>query len=99
MLAKKLISILLSLAMVSMLFGCGGRPSNDSGGSSPSTRAVANDAATVPEFATLDDPELLLYMQDSIYADLEAELVEDVKQGIWSRLETVYPNIPIEIME
>ena len=26
-------------------------------------------------------------------------LVEDVKQGIWSRLETVYPNIPIEIME
>lgn len=77
MLAKKLISILLSLAMVSMLFGCGGRPSNDSGGSSPSTRAVANDAATVPEFATLDDPELLLYMQDSIYADLEAELGED----------------------
>ena len=26
-------------------------------------------------------------------------LVEGVKQGIWSRLETVYPNIPIEIME
>ncbi len=77
MLAKKLISILLSFAMVSMLFGCGGRPSNDSGGSSPSTRAVANEAATVPEFATLDDPELLLYMQDGIYADLEAELGED----------------------
>lgn len=77
MLAKKLISILLSLAMVSMLFGCGGRPSNDSRGSSPSTRAVANEAATVPEFATLDNPELLLYMQDSIYADLEAELGED----------------------
>ena len=25
-------------------------------------------------------------------------LVEEVKRGIWSRLETVYPNIPIEIM-
>lgn len=76
MLAKKLISILLSFAMVSMLFGCGGRPSNDSGGSNPTTQAAANEAATVPEFATLDDPELLLYMQDSIYADLEAELGE-----------------------
>lgn len=31
----------------------------------------------MPEFAAMDDPELLRYMEDSIYADLEAELGED----------------------
>lgn len=77
MLLKKLISILLSFAMASMLFGCGGRPSNDSGGSSPATQTLENEDVTVPEFAMLDDPEILLYMQDNIYADLEAELGED----------------------
>lgn len=77
MLPKKLISILLSFAMASMLFGCGGRSSNESGGSSSAMQTLANEDVTVLEFATLDDPELLLYMQDNIYADLEAELDED----------------------
>lgn len=35
------------------------------------------DDATTPEFASLDDPDLLLYMQDSVYADLESQLGED----------------------
>lgn len=28
----------------------------------------------------------------------EEAVVEAVKQGIWSKLEAVYPNIPIELM-
>ena len=33
--------------------------------------------ATTPEFANLDDPKLLRYMEDSVYSDLESELGED----------------------
>lgn len=41
------------------------------------TSAQTGDDASVPQFATLDDPDLLMYMQDSIYADLESQLGED----------------------
>ncbi len=76
MLAKRFIATLLSFSMVVMLAGCGGGTSSSAKDDSPaSTQAIT--AAPPLEFATMDDPELLRYMEDSIYADLEAELGED----------------------
>lgn len=83
MLAKKLISITLTIAMVLMLAGCGGKNSSNTENGSESS-SHSNDAPAqsevkpaVLEFDSMDDPELLRYMEDSIYADLEAELGED----------------------
>lgn len=76
MLAKRLIAILLSFAMMAMLVGCGGGSTTDTKNSSPAP-SQASVSAPPLEFATMDDPELLRYMEDSIYADLEAELGED----------------------
>lgn len=76
MFAKRFIATLLSFAMTAMLAGCGGNstssPKEDNSAPSQSTAA-----APPLEFATMDDPDLLRYMEDSIYADLEAELGED----------------------
>ncbi|NGM18342.1 hypothetical protein GMI70_10140 [Eggerthellaceae bacterium zg-893] len=76
MLAKRFIAILLSFAMTVMLTGCGGGSASGAKDNS-STPSQASTAAPPLEFATMDDPELLRYMEDSIYADLEAELGED----------------------
>ena len=76
MLAKRFIATLLSFAMVVMLAGCGGGTSSSAKDDSPAPNQ-ATTAAPPLEFATMDDPELLRYMEDSIYADLEAELGED----------------------
>ncbi len=76
MLTKRFIATLLSFAMVVMLAGCGG---SASGGAKDDSPAPTQATITAPplEFATMDDPELLRYMEDRIYADLEAELGED----------------------
>lgn len=76
MFAKRFIATLLSFAMTAMLAGCGG---NSTSGPKEDNSAPSQSAAAVPplEFATMDDPDLLRYMEDSIYADLEAELGED----------------------
>ena len=76
MFAKRLIATLLSFAVTAMLAGCGG---NSTSGPKEDNSAPSQSAAAAPplEFATMDDPDLLRYMEDSIYADLEAELDED----------------------
>lgn len=76
MFAKRFIATLLSFAMTAMLAGCGG---NSTSGPKEDNSAPSQSAAAVPplEFATMDDPDLLRYMEDSIYADLETELGED----------------------
>lgn len=76
MFVKRSIATLLSFAMVAMLAGCGGSTSSGPKDDS-SAETQATTAAPPLEFATMDDPELLRYMEDSIYADLEAELGED----------------------
>ena len=75
MLIKRLISAFLTIAMTAMLAGCGNIPNN----SKDSVPTLAQEAAStpVPEFASMDDPNLLRYMEDKIYADLEGELGED----------------------
>ena len=88
MFARRFIATLLSVAMTMMLAGCGGgTAATASNGSAASSQTGAKDGGassdqassgtTVPEFASLNDPELLRYMEDSVYADLEAELGED----------------------
>lgn len=74
--AKRFIAILLSFAMTVMLTGCGGGSASGAKDNS-STPSQASVTAPSLEFATMDDPELLRYMEDSIYADLELELGED----------------------
>lgn len=75
MLIKRLISAFLTIAMTAMLAGCGNVPNN----SKDSVPTLEQEAASspVPEFASMDDPNLLRYMEDKIYADLEGELGED----------------------
>lgn len=76
MLAKRFIAALLSIAMVAMLAGCGGSASSGAKDESPAPDQAATTTPSL-EFATMDDPDLLRYMEDKIYADLEAELGED----------------------
>lgn len=79
MIAKKLVAVLLTIAMTAMLAGCGGgEAKSDGGGSAESEQAGTTgvDSATVPEFESMDDPDLLRYMEDAVYADLETQLDE-----------------------
>lgn len=76
MIAKRFIATLLSFAMTVMLAGCGGKLTNSEKIDSSTSSQTTVDAPPL-EFATMDDPDLLRYMEDSIYADLEAELGED----------------------
>lgn len=76
MTAQRLIATLLSFTMTAMLAGCGNNSTRSAeSGSSASSQVTA--AASPLEFATMGDPDLLRYMEDDIYADLEAELGED----------------------
>lgn len=78
MLAKRFIATLLSFAMTAMLAGCGGNSTSSAKEDNANAAPSQSTAAAPPlEFATMDDPDLLRYMEDSIYADLEAELGED----------------------
>ncbi|WP_273397946.1 hypothetical protein [Thermophilibacter mediterraneus] len=78
MLAKRFIATLLSFAMTAMLAGCGGNSTSNAKEDNANAAPSQSTAAAPPlEFATMDDPDLLRYMEDSIYADLEAELGED----------------------
>lgn len=76
MTAQRLIATLLSFTMTAMLAGCG-NTSTRSAESDSSASSQVTAAAPPLEFATMDDPDLLRYMEDGIYADLEAELGED----------------------
>ena len=76
MLAKKLTAILLAIAMVVMLAGCGDRTASSTNDTS-ATIDQASSKSTVPEFASTDDPKLLRYMEDSIYANLEEGFSSD----------------------
>ena len=51
-----------------------GQSSAEDAGASPDQ---SSSDATTSEFANLDDPKLLRYMEDSVYSDLESELGED----------------------
>lgn len=88
MLAKRFIAILLSIAMTVMLTSCGNVPAGNtsdsadkgtsgSGADTSEPAAQSSGNATTSELATMNDLDLLLYMQDSIYADLESQLGED----------------------
>lgn len=78
MLAKRFIATLLSFAMTAMLAGCGGNSTSNAKEDNANAAPSQSTAAAPPlEFATMDDQDLLRYMEDSIYADLEAELGED----------------------
>ena len=79
MLAKKLTAILLAIAMVVMLAGCGDRTASSTNDTS-ATIDQASSKSTVPEFASTDDPKLLRYMEDSIYANLEEGFSSDADQ-------------------
>lgn len=76
MTAQRLIATLLSFTMTAMLVGCGNN-STRSAESDSSASSQVTAAAPPLEFATMGDPDLLRYMEDDIYEDLEAELGED----------------------
>ncbi len=76
MLAKSFTSALLSFVAAVTLAGCVSSPTNGATGEDSAASQVVESAPPL-EFATMDDPELLRYMEDGIYADLEAELGED----------------------
>lgn len=85
-LAKRFLSLLLTCAII--LSGCSGQTgttgSDDNASVSVETAPAesseatvdrtAEDPAEIPDFTGLDDPNLLQYTQDDIYAELEAML-------------------------
>ena len=48
--------------------------------------------------ANLPEGSLQRVVLDVTGRGYDDALIEAVKQGIWSRLDSIYPNIPIDIM-
>lgn len=89
MFAKRFLTVLLTVAMTSMLAGCGRGASNQ-----PATDTANNDAAqainqqTIDSFTGMSDPKLLRYVEDAVYEDLVTELDSD--QYFVENVEAVY---------
>lgn len=76
MFAKRFIAALLSFTLAVTVASCVDSAPNGATDDDSAPKQVAESTPPL-EFATMDDPELLRYIEDGIYADLEAELDED----------------------
>nr|WP_315521699.1 hypothetical protein [Olegusella massiliensis] len=80
MIFKRFVAILVSISMVAALAGCGSKNTDSEDTTSNDTTASQTSGNTtqsksnVPEFDSLNDPALLQYIEDDVYADLENEL-------------------------
>ena len=84
MLAKRLISALLSIAMTATLAGCGAK----TGDTASATEIPFADQAAIESFTSMSDPNLLRYVEDTVYDDLVRELDSD--EYLVENVEAVY---------
>lgn len=78
MLAKRVLVGLLSFAMTAMLAGCGRGTSDLSATDIAGSDAVQEiNQQTIDSFADMSDPELLRYVEDTVYSNLVTDLDSD----------------------
>lgn len=78
MLWKRIVASVVSLAMTVLLAGCGGGRVGDANASTVQVSDVEfADQAAIDSFSSMSDPDLLRYVEDSVYNDLVATLDSD----------------------
>lgn len=73
MLWRKIVAAVMSVAMATSLVGCGNKTTGDTQFSD----VEFADQAAIESFTSLDEPQLLRYVEDTVYDDLVGELDSD----------------------